>query len=343
MQTGDSLQQTGVNIGTNGAQPPISVTCENIAFASLKATDVACIEQATEFVFNQVEFVGPLTTVDLTSAVADTSCVKFISTAANDTHQIKFDNCTFSGCTYGMKTDQQVRGIDFTGSHFSTLFEGILVEPNPLGSAYDPRGIGVQGCDFDTIYARGIVFEVERNATAQNTFGDVGNHFGGVTQPFTSIIDFVSPNNISVGDIFDRPDQYATLYPRVDLNGTASIAFTNGQQLAMGPYVRESGLTATLNNNVTSPTAAFSYSQLDTWSLNIDYTISRDTAYRTGRITVVLYDGAGALTYTDDFSENTSTGITLTVSQTSNEIFVNYVSTNTGDSGSITYSINHIH
>jgi len=114
--------------------------------------------------------------------------------------------------------------------------------------------------------------------------------------------------------------------------------------LALGPYVRESGLTVTLNNNVTSPTAAFSYSELDVWALNIDYTISRDTAYRTGRITVVLYDDSpSALTYTDDFSENTPTGITLTVSQTSNEIFVNYVSTNTGDSGSITYSINHIH
>ena len=342
MRSGDSLQQTGVNIGTNGAQPPVSVICENMAFASLKATDVVCIEQATEFVFNQVEFIGPLITVDLTSDVADTSCIKFFSTAANDTHQIKFDNCIFSGCTYGMRTDAQVRGIDFTGSHFDTLYEGILVEPSPLGVAYNPRGVGIQSCDFDNIYARGIVFEVERNATAQNTFGDVGNHFGGITQPYTSIIDFVSPNNISVGDIFDRLDQYAALYPRINLNGTASIAFTNGQQLAMGPYVRESGLTVTLNNNVTSPTAAFSYSELDIWALNIDYSISRDTAYRIGRITVVLYNGAGSLTYTDDFSENTSTGITLTVSQTSNEIFVNYISTNTGDSGTMTYSINHI-
>jgi hypothetical protein len=241
-----------------------------------------------------------------------------------------------------MRTDAQVRGIDFTGSHFDTLYEGILVEPSPLGAAFNPRGVGVQSCDFDNIYARGIVFEVERNATAQNTFGDVGNHFGGITQPYTSIIDFVSPNNISVGDIFDRLDQYAALYPRINLNGTASIAFTNGQQLAMGPYVRESGLTVTLNNNVTSPTAAFSYSELDIWALNIDYSISRDTAYRIGRITIVLYNGAGSLTYTDDFSENTSTGITLTVSQTSNEIFVNYISTNTGDSGTMTYSINHI-
>ena len=342
MRTGDSLQQTGVNIGSNGATAPISVTVENMGFASLKTIDIALIEQATEFVFNQVEFLGPLTTVDLTSALDDTACIRFASTAAIDTHQIKFDNCVFSGCTYGMRTDQQVRGIDFSGSHFDVLYEGVLVEPSPLGVAYDPRGVGIHSCDFELIYARGIVFETERNATAQNTFGDVGNHFGGITQPYTAIIDFVSPNNISVGDIFDRTDQYAALYPRINLNGTASIGFTNGQQLAMGPYVRESGLTVALTNNVTSPTAAFSYSELDVWSLNIDYSIFRDTAYRSGRITVILYNGAGVLTYSDDYSENTSTGITLTVSQTSNEIFINYISTNTGDNGTMTYSITHI-
>lgn len=343
MRTGDSLQQTGVNIGTNGATAPLSVTCENMCFKSLKTIDITIIEQASEFVFNQVEFLGPLTTADLTTAVDDTSCIRFASTSANDTHQIKFDNCTFSGSTYGMKTDSQVRGIDFTGAHFTTLYEGIVVEPNPLGTAYDPRGVGVTSSDFDGIYARGIVFEVERNATAQNTFGDVGNHFGGVTQPYTSIIDFVSPNNISVGDIFDRTDQYATTFQRINLNGTASIGFTNGQQLAMGPYVRESGLTVTLNNNVTSPTTAFSYSELGIWSLGIDYSISRDNTYRTGRLSIVLENGAGALTYTDDFSENITTGITLTVTQTSNEIFVKYISTNTGNSGTLTYSVTHVH
>jgi hypothetical protein len=342
MRTGDSLQQTGVNIGTNGATAPVSVTVENMCFETLKTIDVALVEQASEFVFNQVEFLGPLTTADLTTPVDDTACVRFASTSANDTHQIKFDNCVFHGSTYGMKTDQQVRGIDFSGAHFDTLYEGIVVESNPLGAAYDPRGVGVHSSNFDTIYARGIVFEVERNATAQNTFGDVGNHFGGVTQPFTSIIDFISPNNISVGDIFDREDQYATTHQRINLNGTASIGFTNGQQLAMGPYVRESGLTVTLNNNVTSPTTAFSYSELGIWTVGIDYNISRAATYRTGKLTVILENGTGALTYTDDFSENAATGITLTVTQTGSELFVKYVSTNTGNTASLTYSITHI-
>ena len=342
MRTGDSLQQTGVNIGTNGAAAPTSVTVENMCFKSLKTIDIALVEQATEFVFNQVEFVGPLTTADLTTPVDDTACIRFASTSANDTHQIKFDNCVFFGSTYGMKTNEQIRGVDFSGAHFATLFEGIVVEQNPLGTAFDPRGVGVHSCDFDTIYARGIVFEVERNATAQNTFGDVGNHFGGITQPFTSIIDFISANNISVGDIFDRTDQYATTYQRINLNGTASIGFTNGQQMAMGPYVRESGLTVSLTNNTTSPTTAFSYSELGIWSLGIDYNISRANTYRTGRLSIVLENGSGALTYTDDFSENTSTGITLTVTQSGSEIFVKYISTNTGSAGSLTYSITHI-
>jgi hypothetical protein len=342
MRTGDSLQQTGVNIGTNGAQSPIAITCENLCFESLKINDVAYIEQASELVFNQVCFTGPLTTAELTTPVDDTSCIRFFSTVANDTNQIKFNNCAFSGSTYAMRTDQQVRGIGFSECQFTTLYEGIVVVPNPLGTAYDPRGVGVTSCDFDTIYNRGIVFEVERNATAQNTFGDVANHFGGITQPYAVIIDFISPNNISVGDIFDRTDQYSTVYERISVNSTASIAFTNGKQLAMGTYVRESGLTATLNNNVTSPTTVFSYSELGIWSLSLDYTIARDTTYRTGKLMIILENGAGALTYTDDYSENISTGITLTVTQTGNEIFLKYVSTDTGIGGYLTYSITHI-
>ena len=95
-----------------------------------------------------------------------------------------------------MSTDQYVRGIDFIGSHFSTLYQGIVLEPSPISSTYDPRGVGASFCDFDTIYAEGILAYVGRTTTAQNTFGDVGNHFGGITQPYTSIINFASSNNI---------------------------------------------------------------------------------------------------------------------------------------------------
>ncbi len=342
LQTGDSLQQTGANIGTNGAAAPISVSVRSMAFTSLKAINIASIEQANEFVFTQVEFSGPLNTSNLSTAIDDTACIRFISTPANEVHAIKFNDCLFNGCTFGMSTDQYIRGVDFIGSHFTELYQGIVLNPSPLGIAYDPLGIGVLTCDFDTIYAEGIISYVGRTSTSQNTFGDVGNHFGGITQPYTSIINFSSPNNISLGDIFERTDQYSITYPRINLNGTASIATTNGQQLAMGPYVLESGLTVALANNVLTPTTAFSYSETGIWAFSVNYTISRDVTYRTGIMTFVLYNGTGALTYTDDYSENADTGITLSVVQSGNEIFIKYISTNTGIAGSMVYNISHI-
>jgi hypothetical protein len=110
----------------------------------------------------------------------------------------------------------------------------------------------------------------------------------------------------------------------------------------MGTYVRQSGLLATLENNQVTPTTIFSYSESGVSALNIDYTIARLNTNRTGRISIVLYNGAGAMTYTDDYSENDDTGITLTVTQTGSDIFVKYISTNTGQSGTMTYSISYV-
>jgi hypothetical protein len=341
MQTGDSLQQVGVDIGTNGATPPISITIENMSFQSLDPMNIALIDRASQCIFNQVQFVGPLTTAELTVDTDDTACVRFASSNALETHQVRFDNCTFTGTTYGIATDQQVRGIGITAGHFSTLHKGIVVETNPAGAQYDPQGFGITSCDFDIIYAQGIVFSTERNATAQNTFGDVGNHFGGITQPYTVIIDFLSPNNISVGDLFERSNDDAVLHPRIQLNGEASIAFTNGQQLAMGSYVRASGLTVGLTNNVLAPTNAITYSLGGVDALSINYTIVRGTAYRTGIINITA-TGSGTLNYTDDYTENANTGITLTVTQTGSTVFVKYISTNTGVGATLTYSITHL-
>lgn len=344
MQTGDSLQQTGVDIGTNGATPPQSITVENMSFQTIREMNVALIDRAVECIFNQVSFAGPMTTTAIANPLTrgNTACVRFDSSNALVTQQIKFNNCSFSGTARAVATNHQVRDVGITSSRFSTLYRGVVVETNPAGSQYNAQGFRITSCDFDTVYEQGIVFGVDRNATAQNTFGDVGNHFGGITQPFTAIIDFVSPNNISVGDLFERSDANAVLHPRIQLNGVASIAFTNGQQLAMGTYVRNSGLTVELANNVPTATVAVTYNVSNTRAISINYTVTRGLTYRSGTIVVATNGATNNLTYTDDYSENTSTGITLTVTQTGSDVFVRYISTNTGTAGSLTYSITHL-
>ena len=73
----------------------------------------------------------------------------------------------------------------------------------------------------------------------------------------------------------------------------------------------------------------------------MDYTIQRDTNFRHGTLTVAT-DTDTTLTFNDNFTENTSTGVTLSVSQVGSDVTIQYSSTDTGLSGTLTYSISHL-
>ena len=340
-RTGDSLQQTGASIGSNSATPPQSITVSNLGFESAYTdADVFLVEDAVSCVFSQVRFAGPLTTSTLTTAADDISCIRFASTASLVTSQIKFENCQFENATYGINTDQQVQGVSVTASNFQTLYQGVVLgDGTPVLGG--PTGFSITTSDFDSIYAEGIVYgDVSLNGSAQNVFFDVGNHFGGVTQPYTVIIDIQSDNNISVGDMFERSAVYATTYPRIRLNNTASIAFTNAEQLAMGTYVRETGQLFTMNDGVVSPASTiFTISTSVAKAFAVNYTILRDTAYRTGVFTVASDSGSSDLNYNDDYVENIDTGVTLSATQSGTSVSVKYTTSSSGDTAQFTYSV----
>jgi hypothetical protein len=258
--------------------------------------------------------------------------------------QIVFDGCVFSGTVYGVDTDQQTKGVTFTNGKFDTLYRAIQLGTGTVinGGA---TGTRITGNLFDNIYAEGIVFgDVSLNATGHNIFYDVGNHFGGTTTPYTAVIDIQSNNNLSVGDMFERADNYAnantpgTAYPRITLNNTQSIATTNGVETQQGTYARTSGTVATLLDNTVSATTIFTINASIITSFNINYSIKRGTAYRTGVISVTSV-GTGTLTYTDEYSENQTTGIVLTVTQATNTVSIKYTATSSSSTNaSFSYS-----
>ena len=180
------------------------------------------------------------------------------------------------------------------------------------------------------------------NASGHNIFYDVGNHFTGSTgTPATSIISILSNNNISISDLFERTDTFATTYPRIDLNNTVSIATTNGGQLAMGTYTRESGQQDTLTDNDSG--TVFTISTNVTKAFMVNYTVTRGTTYRTGIITVATDPGDSTeLSWSDDYTENTDTGVSLSVSQASTNVTLDYTTTNTGTNSTIRYSITYL-
>lgn len=350
-QTADGLQQTGVNIATNGAIPPQDINIVNMGFATTQIHDGILVEDGINSItFSSVGVFGPLISTDIITAVDDISAVRYASTASLVCTQVSWHDCVFQGWTYGQITDQQIKGCTISDCYFNTLYQGIY-----LGGA-SPENGGASGVKIlhntmDQIYHEGIVFDnVELNMSGFNIFYNVGNELQ--TVPISkanssSVISINADQNISIGDMFERTtDQANSTNPRIQLNNTASIGYDSAAQMQIGTYVRETGTKATLTNN--SSGTLYTFPATDIPALKMDYTIKRSTLVRTGTLTIVAdaEDSAGDFSYTDDFTENNQTGVTLSAADTSvsgGNIAISWSTDNTGVNATIYYSITHLY
>ena len=349
-QTADSLQQTGVNIATNGAIPPQNIEMSSMAIVTDQIHDGLLIENAQQCSFSNMNFTGPLTEVDLTTSVDGTVAVDWSSTVSLPCKQVNFDNCKFSGFTYSMNTEQQIQGCVVSNSQFDTLYQGaILGGATPSNGG--PTGVKFIGNVFDNIYEEGILINgVSLNATGYNVFYDVGNHFNGTALPASAVITIDAINNISVGDMFQRTTTFSGTYPRIKIFNSAtqtvpaSIGVDSAAQIQMGSFVRETGTQATLSAGATS-TTLFTVSSAQIKAFQMEYTITRETSVRTGTMTIVndADDSAGdGLSYTDDFVQNSDTDVILEVTDVGSTMTVKYTTDAVRAAGKIYYSLTHL-
>ena len=338
---GDSRQQTGVNIGNNGATPPRNIEISSMTFQSVPITDIFLVEAATQCYFDSVNFRGPLTQASITADLAtdDIAGVRFDSTTALVCNQITFDKCRFSGLTYGINTDEQITGVTVSNGMFTTLWQGIVLGTGVVinGGATGFRAVHNM---FDTIYQEGIEFAaVSLNISAYNVFYDVGNGF--TTNPQTPVITLGNDNNVSVSDMFARTDAANDQQPRVQILGGVTVT---GTQIQLGRYARQSGRTFTLVNNQTSQ-PIFTVSAAHIRAFNMQYTIVRGTDVRHGNMVVVSQPTDGSTVsqrFTEDFTETFDIGVTLDATQSGNTVTVRYSTTNSGTAGTLTYSLSNL-
>lgn len=337
-RTADSRQQTGANIGTNGATPPTYINVLNMGFESLDgATDIFFVQDATNCRFQNVNFFGPLVAGDLTTDADGTRCIGFDSTTELVCEQIVFDGCQFGGTTYAIETDNQVKGITVTNSKIDTHFQGIVLGSGTVVNG-GATGFRITSNLFDNIYNTGIYLgDVQLNVSAHNIFYDVANHFQGTTNPAAAVIYIVSNNNASVGDMFERSEPYALIQPRVNVNSSNSFGMDNTDNIQFGSYALNNGLTTTLTDNISSPTTVITYARP---SFTVEYRIARGTVFRRGTITVDYNPSGSNLTYNEDYTENDSTGVTLSVVQSGTEAVIKYTTTSTGQDATFNYCIN---
>lgn len=338
---GDSLQQTGTNIGNNGATPPTDITISNMGFKSIAVTDVFLVEDASQCTFVDVSFSGPLVQADLVDSMDDTAGVRFSSTPILVCNSITFRRCTFSGNTFGINTPDNISGILVTESTFDTLYQGVVLgDPVPINGG--PTGVRVLGNVFDNIYGEGIFIaaDITMNATGYNMFYDVANHFNGTTAPATSVIVFIGQNNVSIGDMFQRTLAYAGTYPRININRGTNIAFDGAELVQQGVYSRQTGVAGTLLNNTAGQTI-LTFDATATRAIQINYTIVRDVNTQTGVYTIVAgTDASGTgLQGSDSSVQNSAIGVTFSVIETASIVTWRATTTNTGFAATINYSV----
>ena len=318
------------------------------------------VEAAVNCSFDNIGIEGNGTTATLTTATTATSCIDFANAGSYVVTNITWNNCQFTNMVWGANTDEAVEGVTISNCLFDTLYQGVYLG-NIVAPAVGPTGFRVVQNKFDNIYAEGLsIVNVSLNASAYNTFYDVGNHFNGLTNPVSPVIDLDSTNNVSVGDMFARTTQYSTgLHPCIQLNSTNNIALgmnvnniqlyqsgsvdlTLANQLGLGTYQRTAGIQDIITDNSTANLAYVTGTYIS--SFKMDYTISRGDYRRTGTLTAVKGQGSttSGFVYADDYFENGSTGVTLTASPDGGNVLVSYTASSTGSNGTINYSISNL-
>ena len=375
VRTADNQQKTGAQNGINNRISSRYIEIDSMSFVSTETVrpsypvDIMLLESASNISIDNVVLAGPITaTSQLANSLTqvnlyDTSCVVISTPLRGDSttqicKQIKFTNCVLSGQTYGVTSNSESRAITFAGCDFDLLYNGVnLIQPVGVNG---PTGYRFVENMFDNIYSSGIVFAgVSTHVSAHNVFYTVGQTNGGVVSQYVPCILINGKNNLSLGDMFQRNDSDASIVPRINLLDSygvpsASIAMDLANKIELGSYNRETGQNFVLVNNTSNFATIFSRNaypevfgtdQSTFRAFTIDYTITRYNAVRKGTITVV---GASSdsdssdMHWSDDYIENSPTGVTLALTQSGSAISLQYKTTATSNNGIIRYSITYL-
>jgi len=330
--TGPMTSEDIVDFATNDVKTATEIVAGlDYAILSVGTTDFTVIGASSNTVGVIFTATGP-TTGTGTAALQhpDTAAIRWASTEALVCKNVKINNCNFSGFWSATKTDQQIKGIVVSDSTFDTLYRGVYLggDAPVLGG---PTGVRILSSTFDNIYWNGIYIENCRlNATGYNTFLDVANEFNGYTFPSAPVIDILTSDNVSIGDLFQRPDDNIiwSHEVRIRISDTRSIAVDGTERLLLGSYQRATGIKTNLAN-VSSNVTLFTIDAEFNKAINMEYTITQAvgniTNTRTGTLTVVAStNGGNSITVNDSYFENTPVGVTIGASEADNVVSILY-------------------
>jgi len=304
LQLRDSRGNVGAQINTTTSDAPFQVTVKDLTLQTSQATDIAELDSCQMVSFNGVRFQGA-NGVPVTSSVG-TSAVSLLD-SATISQNITFDRCEFVRNIYGISLAGNVKAVTVNESLFDTLYQGVV----SVADGGSPQGIKILGSVFDNVAREAIVSDDLSSITsAFNLYANVGLT-DGATSVVTNassytVLSWSTPNNYSIGDVFERTLAQQEDYPLVEVFNTDSTT-TNTTNTVSGTLKDSPGQLITLTDASTANLALVLTSQTN--SAIIDYKISRSNDSRIGTLKISHYNGT--VSYEDDYSESANVGVIL--------------------------------
>ena len=332
IETADTNGNTGAGIGNDSGTVPQGITMSGISFNTQSNSNVFVINQAQDIHFENCHFVGTYTNRDSTALdIPSRALITMNTTAANPTKRLSFHSCTFSNSVYAVNTSDNIEDVTFVACEFKNLYRAFNLGEASDGSTTNktvgPTGFVITSCRFDEIDAEAIkIWDVggtpHGNIVSACSFRDVGRFSDDSSD--VAVLQFDHANNFSIGNYFYRTDLTSPLggsvYNESPVNHPVTLA--DNQAAAA---------------NITDPmsSVAVRFDLQREHHVTVNYIIKRDTARRTGTLSIA---GTGAgIQLSDDFTENSATGITFSVTTAGN---LQFTSTSTGSTATFKYKVN---
>ena len=338
-RTGDSRQQIGINIGNNGATPPTDIEISGLGFQSDQSTDVFIVEAAKGCWFQNVSFTGPLGINQIDDpGVTDLSGITYKTIAGIVNQDIVFDACLFTNTNFAHRVQEATRAVTISNSMFNILTNAVVISTAA-------SGFRIVHNIFDNIYAEALAIESDLNVSAYNMYYNVGYEIS-ASQPTTSVIEFGTSNNISVGDLFERSDSDSLIRPRISF--VSNTSSSGGTQSSIGRFAQTAGQQFLMLDNQATAQPIFTVNTLEVQSMAVQYQIVRSDFIRHGVFTVSsLLPVPGSETeafYSDEFTvpPGLDMGVTLLATQAGNLLTVKYLTSDVSFDATFKYTVTYL-
>ena len=346
----DSKQQVDGAIGTNNAVLPQDVYIADLGLET--NLDGFYIDKTKRITLSRIKIIGPedLPTNDVSVNTAllapidqEPSTGIWISGSnQNPSEDINIIDCYFTKLNFGIWQDlgtEEFQNVTITSATFDNMYQGVYIGI----SGGTCKNFIVTNSVFHNIYEQAInVNSIGEFVSSFNYYKDVGNHYQGTGNPASSIIKFGTSalNCASMGDLFDRTDLDAEIFPIIETNPFSSY-YNYGKQTAQGYLKTQNGYTQTLFDDLANaPSDVVVNIQKDT-NLEILYNCTRGTNRRFGKLTI-SFDPSGNYSIDDDSTETADIGLVFNLDIVGNEATLTYTTTSTGDDVEMYYSIRNL-